>query len=184
MNRIQFATTGLFAAWMAHDLEELATLSDNSRILVTRLPGWLPVPDSVRDQGFTNRYVASAIAGVGLVVAAAAVRGYRTQGRSAFYQNALLGFGLHRLGHIGISLLTRGYVSGAATSPIIVIPFWLWATRALNQAGIPNRRSVPVAIALAAGSIAGGHLVASLLTADEISTPLAAYCQRINDSGH
>lgn len=164
MNRIQLATTGLFAAWMAHDLEELATMSDNSRTLMTRLPGWLPVPASVRDRGFTNRYVASGVTAVGLAVAAAAMRGYRTQGRSAFYQNALLGFGLHGLGHIGISLLTRGYTSGVATSPTIVIPFWLWATRALNQAGVPNRRSIPAASALAGGSIAGGHLVASLLT--------------------
>jgi hypothetical protein len=164
VNRIQLATAGLFTAWLAHDLEELATMSDNARALVTRLPGWLPVPPSVRDHGFTSRYVATGVAAVGLVVAAAAVRGYRTQGRSAFYQNALLGFGLHGLGHIGMSLLTGSYVSGVATTPLVVLPFWLWATRTLNQADVPNRRNVPTAIALAAGSIAGGHLVASLLT--------------------
>jgi hypothetical protein len=164
VNRIQLATTGLFAAWLAHDLEELATMSDNSRILVTRLPSSLPVPASVRDHGFTDRYVASGIAAVGLVIAAAAVRGYRTHGRSAFYQNVLLGFGLHGLGHLGMSLLTRGYTSGVDTSPVIVIPFWLWATSTLNQAGVPNRRSIPAAVALAGGSIAGGHLVAFLLT--------------------
>ena len=164
MNRIQLATTGLFAAWLAHDLEELATMSDNSRILATRLPGWVPVPTSVRDHGLTNRYVASAVAAVGPVVAAAALRGNRTQGRSAFYQNALLGFGLHGLGHISMSLLSRGYTSGVATSPTIVIPFWLWATRTVNHAGVPNQRRVPAAIALAAGSVAGGHLVAALLT--------------------
>jgi Protein of unknown function with HXXEE motif len=164
VNRIQVATTGLFAAWMAHDLEELATMSDNSRILMTRLPDWLPVPTSIRNQGIANHHLTRAVAAVGLVVAAAAVRGSRTQGRSAFYQNALLGFGLHGLGHIGVSLLTRAYTSGVATSPTIVIPFWLWATRALHQAGVPNRRSVPAAAALAVGSIAGGHLVASLLT--------------------
>jgi Protein of unknown function with HXXEE motif len=160
VNRIQLATAGLFAAWMAHDLEELATMSDNSRVMMTRLP----VRASGRDQGFTNQYVASAIAAVGLVVAAAAAHGYRTQGRSAFYQNALLGFGLHGLGHIGVSQLTHRYTSGVATSPAIVIPFWLWAARVLDQAGVPNRRSVPAAIALAAGSIASGHLVAFLLT--------------------
>ena len=99
-----------------------------------------------------------------MIVATAAVRGYRTHGHSAFYQNALLGFGLHGFGHIGISVLTHGYTSGVATSPTIVIPFWLWATQVLNQAGVPNRRSIPAAIALAAGSIAGGHLVAFLLT--------------------
>jgi hypothetical protein len=164
VNRIQLATTGLFAAWMAHDLEELATMSGNSRVLMTRLPGWLPIPAPARGQGLTSSYVACGVAAVGVVVAAAAGHGYRTQGRSAFYQNALLGFGLHGLGHLGVSLLARSYASGAATSPTIVLPFWLWATRALNQAGVPNRRSVPAAIALATGSIAAGHLVAFLLT--------------------
>jgi hypothetical protein len=135
--------------------------------LVTRLPDWLPAPASVRDHGLTDRYVATGIMTVGVVVAVAAVRGYRTQGRSVFYQNALLGFGLHGLGHIGMTLLTRGYVSGVATSPTIVTLFWLWATRALNQAGVPNRRSIPAAIAIAAGAIAGGHLVAALLTGND-----------------
>ncbi len=164
MNRIQLATAGLFAAWMGHDLEELATMGDNSRSLVTRMPGWVPVPASVREHGLTDRYVATGVATVGLIIAAAAVHGYRTQGRSALYQNALMGFGLHGLGHIGVSLLTRSYFSGVATSPTIVIPFWLWATETLNEAGVPNRRSVPAAITLAGGSIASGHLVAALLT--------------------
>jgi hypothetical protein len=166
VDRIQLATAGLFAAWMTHDLEELATMSGNSRMLTTRLPDWVPLPASARERGLTSRYVACGVATVGLVVAAAAGHGYRTQGRSAFYQNALLGFGLHGLSHLGMSLLTRSYASGAATSPTIVVPFWLWATSALNQAGVPNRRSVPAAIALTAGSIAAGHLVASLLTSN------------------
>jgi len=164
VNRIQLATTGLFAAWMGHDLEELATMSDNSRVVVTQLPDWLPVPASVQEHGLTNRYVATGITTVGQIIAAAAIRGYRTHGCSAFYQNVLLGFGLHGLGHLGMSLLTRSYISGVVTSPIIVIPFWLWATRTLNQAGVPNRRSTPAAIALAAASIASGHLAAALLT--------------------
>jgi hypothetical protein len=122
VNRIQRATTGPVRSLDGARPRRVGD-DDNSRILMTRLPGWLRVPASVRDQGFTNRYVASAVAAVGLVVAAVAVRGHRTQGRSAFYQNALLGFGLHGLGHIGMSLLTRGYTSGVATSPIIVMPF-------------------------------------------------------------
>lgn len=167
MNRIQLATAGLFVAWLANDLEELATMSGNSRTLVSRLPDWMPLPASVRQRGFTARYVATAIPAVGLTVAAATIRGYQTQGRSAFYQNALLGFGLHGLGHIGMSLLARGYTSGVATAPTVVVPFWLWATRALQQAGVPNRRSLPAAIALAAGSLAGGHLAAYLVTKNQ-----------------
>jgi hypothetical protein len=164
MNRIQRATAGLFVAWLAHDLEELATMSASSRTIARRIPYWVPLSASVRQRGLTQRHVATAISGVGLVVAAASVRGYRTQGRSAFYQNVLLGYGLHGFGHIGVSLLARGYISGVATAPTVVVPFWLWATRALEQTGVPNRRSSRAATALLAGSLAGGHLAAYLVT--------------------
>jgi hypothetical protein len=162
-NRIPLATAGLFVAWMVHDLEELATMTDTSRTLVRQLPDWMPVPGSIRQHGLTERYLATGIATIELIVAAAAVRGYRTQGRSAFYQNTLLAFGLHELGHLAASLLTRGYTSGVATAPLVLL-FWLWATRALEEAGVPNRRSLPAAIALLAGSLAVGHFTAYLLT--------------------
>jgi Protein of unknown function with HXXEE motif len=164
--RIPLATAGLFVAWLIHDLEELATMSDTSRTLVQQLPHWMPVPASIREQGLTTRYLATGIATIGLIVAAAAIRGYRTQGRSAFYQNTLLAFGLHGLGHLAMSLLTRSYTSGVITAPLVLL-FWLWATRALEQAGVPNRRSLPVAIALLAGSLAVGHFTAYLLTGNQ-----------------
>jgi hypothetical protein len=174
VNRIQLATAGLFVAWMLHDLEELATMSDNSRAVARRLPVWIPLPASIRQRGLTTRHVATGVAAIGLVIAAATVRGYRTQGRSALYQNTLLGFGLHGLGHIGMSLLAGGYTSGVATSPTVVVPFWLWATPALQQAGVPNRRSLPAAMALVAGSLAGGHLAAYLITKNHPGTDDAA----------
>jgi hypothetical protein len=71
---------------------------------------------------------------------------------------------------VGMSLLARGYTSGVATAPTVVVPFWLWATQALEQAGVPNRRNLPAAIALFAGSLAGGHLVAYLVTKNQPST--------------
>ena len=49
----------------------------------------------------------------------------------------------------------------------MVVVFWLWATRTLKQAGVPNRRSLPAAIALLAGSLAVGHLTAYLLTKNQ-----------------
>jgi hypothetical protein len=164
-NGIPLATAGLFLAWLVHDLEELATLGETSRTLMQQLPDWVPVPASIR-QGLTTRYLATGIATIGLIVAAAAARGYRTQGRSAFYQNALLAFGLHGFGHLAVSLLTRGYTSGVATAPLVVL-FWVWATRTLAQAGVPNRRSLPAAIALLAGSLAVGHLTAYVLTGNQ-----------------
>jgi hypothetical protein len=165
-NRIPLATAGLLVTWMVHDLEELVTMSDTSRTLVQQLPDWIPVPGSIREQGLTTRYLATGIATIGLIVAAAAVRGYRTQGRSAFYQNTMLAFGLHELGHLAASLLTRGYTSGVATAPLVLL-FWLWATRALDEARVPNRRSLPAAIALLAGSLAVGHSTAYLLTGNQ-----------------
>jgi hypothetical protein len=165
-NRIPLATTGLFVAWMVHDLEELLTMSDTSRTLLLQLPDWTPVPDSIQQQGLTTRYLATGIATIGLIIAAAAARGYRTQGRSAFYQNTMLAFGLHGLGHLALSLLTRGYTSGVATAPMVVV-FWLWATRALEEAGVTNRRSLRAAIAVLVGSLAVGHLTAYLLTGNQ-----------------
>jgi hypothetical protein len=164
--RIPLATAGLFVAWLTHDLEELATMTGTSRTLLQQLPDWVPVPASIREQGLTTRYLATGIATIGLIVAAAAVRGYRTQGRSAFYQNTLLAFGLHGLGHLAVSLLTRGYTSGVATVPVVVL-FWLWAARALQEAGVPNRRSFPAAIALLAGSLAVGHVTAYVFTENQ-----------------
>lgn len=164
MNRLHVATAGLFAAWLAHDLEELATMSGNSRTLARRLPEWVPIPASVRQRGLTQRYVATGVTTVGALVAAAGARGYCTRGRSALYQNVLLAFGVHGLGHLGASLLARGYTSGVATAPTVVVPFWLWATRALQQAGVPNRRRLPAAIALFVASLVGGHLAAHFVT--------------------
>jgi DMSO/TMAO reductase YedYZ heme-binding membrane subunit len=45
--------------------------------------------------------------------------------------------------------------------------FWLWATRALQEAGVPNRRSVPAAIALLAGLLAVGHVTAYVFTGNK-----------------
>jgi len=73
------------------------------------------------------------------VMASASADGYRTGGRSALYQTVLLGFGLHGVGHLGMAAATRGYVSGVATSPVIVIPFWLGATRHLRAKGVPAK---------------------------------------------
>jgi hypothetical protein len=165
-NRIPLATAGLFVAWMVHDLEELATMTDTSRTLLQQLPDWTPVPASIRQHGLTTRYLATGIATIGLIVGAAAVRGYRTQGRSAFYQNTLFAFGLHGFGHLVLSLMTRGYTSGVATAPTVVL-FWLWATQALQRAGVPNRRSLPAAIAVLAGSLTIGHLTAYILTGNQ-----------------
>lgn len=47
---IDQATAGLLAAWVVHDLEELATMAHESRATLAELPKGVPVPRSVRDQ--------------------------------------------------------------------------------------------------------------------------------------
>jgi Protein of unknown function with HXXEE motif len=164
MSRIGRATAGLFVAWCAHDLEELLTMSATTRALFPDLPDWVPLPNGAREHGLTTRYVATGIGTVGLIIAAASVRGYRTTGRSAVYQTTLLAFGLHGIGHVAISVAAGRYASGVVTSPTIVVPFWLWATRTLDRAGVPHRRRVPAALAVFAGAVGTGHLVAYLVT--------------------
>src|SRR5215207_8621202 len=56
---------------MVHDLEELANMSDSSRALMSPLPDWSAIPQSVRQRGLSARYVATAIAALGV----AGVRG-------------------------------------------------------------------------------------------------------------
>jgi hypothetical protein len=57
---MRLATAGLFAAWAAHDLEELATMSGNSGLLISRLPGWLPIPPSAPGDGDQGLELAAA----------------------------------------------------------------------------------------------------------------------------
>ncbi|AXB48583.1 hypothetical protein A4R43_17615 [Amycolatopsis albispora] len=115
------ATLGLFGAWLVHDLEELATM-----------PKWA---------GVSREHAAVAIGLMGGVVAAAAVAGARTGGRSRFYRTALAAFDLHGWVHLAGSAVTRGYTPGVVTSPLVVIPFSRWARKRLRAAGIEEGTS-------------------------------------------
>ncbi|MET9604356.1 HXXEE domain-containing protein [Streptomyces sp. NPDC006512] len=166
---LALATFGLLAAWAVHDLEEVATMARWSRtrvpVLRARHPG---VPDRVwrAVTDVDGREFATAVAVMGAVVAAAAADGHRTGGRSAFYQCALDGFGLHGLVHLAQAAAARGYTPGAATSPLVVVPFTLWARGRLRRAGVlrPTRvRDLALGLGLAAAATAGSHAVARRL---------------------
>jgi hypothetical protein len=135
------------------------------------LPAGLPVPAEWRQNGLPQRHLAVGMSTMGLLMAAASADGYRTGGRSAFYQNVLLGFGLHGIGHVGLAVALRGYASGVATSPTIVIPFWLGATRYLDAKGVPARRSVRAAALSIPASIWVSHGIAYALTRRRTSEP-------------
>jgi hypothetical protein len=129
----------LFAAWACHDLEELFTMRETSRAVAPRMPAWSPIPDDVRENGLSQQHVNLAISLMGAYIAGASVIGVRSRGRSRLFRGVLLAFGLHGFGHIGVSAALRQYTAGVATSPTIVIPYWLWARRALAGEGLSDR---------------------------------------------
>ena len=159
-------TYGLLAAWALHDLEELATgprwIRGNVPVLRERFP---QVPERLWRAVATvdEREFTAAVGAMALIVGAASVAGHRTGGRSAFYQGAVDGFGLHGLVHIAQAAALRGYTPGSVTSPLIVVPFALWARGRLRRAGVlrPARaRDAAAGLAMAAGATAIAHLVA------------------------
>ncbi|WP_246257876.1 HXXEE domain-containing protein [Amycolatopsis anabasis] len=162
-------TWGLFAAWLANDLEELITMPGWARRTRPRLEKRFPaVPGRVWDRLDVSRgHAAVAIGLMGGVVAHAARAGARSGGRDGFYQAALAGFGWHGVVHVAQAALVRGYTPGVATSPTVVIPFSLWAWRRLRKAGVAGdgRTRSLGGIALFPVVLAGVHGVAAILSA-------------------
>ncbi|MFE9927946.1 HXXEE domain-containing protein [Streptomyces sp. NPDC005533] len=158
-------TFGLLAAWALHDAEEVVAVPGWTQARAPRLRARFPgVPEGIWRQleSIDRREFTFAVAGMGVVVAAAAADGHRTGGRSAFYQAALNGFGLHGLVHLAQAAVVRGYTPGSVTSPLVVIPFTLWARGRLRNAGVlrPARPLDAVqGLALAAAATAGTHVL-------------------------
>jgi uncharacterized protein with HXXEE motif len=168
MNDERAVTLGLLAAWIVHDLEEVAAM-----------PGWVRtrLPELRKRYPFVPAFVwrqlevdgpefASAVGVMGGFVAAASVDGLRTGGRSAAFQAALAGFGLHGVVHLAQAALARGYTPGSVTSALVVIPYTLWARERLRRTGAlrPARaRDALVGLGLAAAATAGAHVVSRAL---------------------
>jgi hypothetical protein len=117
-------------------------------VVATRLPDWVPIPDDVRRDGLSQAHVNLGISLMGVYVTSLSVLGVRSRGHSPLFRGGLLAFGLHGFGHIGVTAALRRYTTGVLTSPTIVIPYWLWARRALAREGLYDRDgSVPWAAA-------------------------------------
>ncbi|MFD7294962.1 HXXEE domain-containing protein [Streptomyces sp. NPDC059897] len=159
-------TLGLFAAWALHDAEEVLTAPRWVRENVPRLrERWPGVPERVWRgmEGVDEREFAAAVGVMAGIVGAGAVAGWVSGGRSAAYQVMLNGFGAHGLLHIGQAVAVRGYTPGVVTSPVLVVPFTVWARRRLKKAGVlrPGRaRDVVAGVAWAAAATAVSHGVA------------------------
>ncbi|MGW1895472.1 HXXEE domain-containing protein [Streptomyces sp. NPDC002004] len=159
-------TYGLFVAWALHDAEELATMGRWTRTAVPRLRERYPaVPERVwRAVGSVDgREFAVAVGAMAAIVGSAAIAGQRSGGRSAWYQTMVNAFGLHGLVHLAQAAAVRGYTPGSVTSPILVVPFTVWARHRLGRAGVlrPTRpRDAVVGLAAAGASAVAAHAVA------------------------
>ena len=165
MNKIDLAAGGLALCYLVHDGEELLTYRESSRWALGRLPERVALPAELREHGWSQRHINIGVGLMGLNWAGAALAGLRSGGRSAWFQNALATWTLHGFGHLGLCLLRRGYVSGAATAPL-VIGHGVWALRVLREEGVPRRVSaagmaatLPVLVA----AHAGAEVIARLL---------------------
>ena len=177
MNKIDLAAGGLALCYLVHDGEELLTYRESSRWALGRLPERVALPAELREHGWSQRHVNIGVGLMGLNWVGAALAGLRSGGRSAWFQNALATWTLHGFGHLGLCLLRRGYVSGAATAPL-VIGHGVWALRVLREEGVPRRVSaagmaatLPVLVA----AHAGAEVIARLLDrADAAGEPAGA----------
>ncbi|MFF0383193.1 HXXEE domain-containing protein [Streptomyces sp. NPDC004286] len=171
-------TLGLLAAWALHDAEEVATVPRWTRTRVPELRArrpWVPEPVWRRLRPVTAREFTLSVAGVGVLVAAISAEGHRTAGRSAVFQTALTTFGLHGVMHLAQAAALRSYTPGSVTSPLVVIPFTLWARGRLRRAGVlrPTRaRDLVQGAAVAALGVAGSHALARRATRG-LSVPTA-----------
>ncbi|MGH3759153.1 HXXEE domain-containing protein [Actinophytocola sp.] len=158
------ATWGLFAAWVIHDAEELATMPAWVRRVRRHLDGRLPTAVTRRpDDLGRGEHVAVAMGLMACLMATAAARGARTDGRSRMYQAVLYGFGAHSVPHVLSAALTRTYTPGLVTAVTVVAPFWWWSSRRLREAGVPPAPLPAAALPLVPASIAAAHLGAGSL---------------------
>ncbi|MGW2178650.1 HXXEE domain-containing protein [Streptomyces sp. NPDC001732] len=157
-------TWGLFAAWVANDLEELATMAGWARSARPRLQERFPaVPERIWERmELSQRDAAVAIGLMGGIMAAASADGARTGGRSPFFRAVLVGFGWHGAVHMAQALAYRGYTPGVLTAPTVVVPYSVWAVRKLKEAGIRSGGGGAVAatLVLFPAAVVGVHALA------------------------
>ena len=154
MDFVSLATGGLFFSWLAHDLEELATMPGWTHPAFDKIPF---LPDDVRRNGLSREQVNLGIGAMGVLMAAASIDGCRTRGHSPFYQAVLYGYGMHTFSHLGSAALARRYTPGVATALPVVLPFWIFAKRTLRAHGVEVRshRWVIPAFPIIAGTALG-----------------------------
>ena len=166
--RSRAIAAGLFVAWAVHDLEEVLGARYLRLRVIPRLRARHPgVPAAAwRTAEIGTAQMAIAASLVGVPVAAASIRGAGTGGRSAFFQAVVTAYGLHGVGHIAVSVLARDYNPGVLTSPLIVVPYAVWARRRLQEIGAwqpMSGRDVALSLLAVPPLLVGAHALARLL---------------------
>ncbi|GHE07958.1 HXXEE domain-containing protein [Streptomyces alanosinicus] len=157
---------GLLAAWALHDTEEVVMVPRWVRTHVPELRRRFPqVPETVwrRLESVDAREFTTAVAAMAVLLAAVCADGQRTGGRSAVYQTALNAFGLHGLVHLAQAATMRGYTPGSATTPLVVLPFTVWARGRLRRSGVLRRtrpRDLAQGLGFAAVAAVATHALA------------------------
>src|SRR5699024_4705924 len=99
-----------------------STAPATSRRMLDAAPRALPIGASLRSRGLSPAHVTLSVGLMAVPVAAAAVQGLRTRGRSRWFRGALLAFGLHGSTHLAGSIGMRGARPGVATVPVVAPP--------------------------------------------------------------
>ena len=76
-------------------------------------------------------------------------------------------YGIHGVGHVAGSLLARDYTPGVLTSPLLVVPYALWARQRLQRIGAWQPlagRDLAWSLLALPPLLAGAQLTARLLT--------------------
>ena len=160
---------GLFLAWAVHDLEEILGTPYWRDDVVPRLRQRYPrVPAAAwRAARIDTDQMAVAVGLVAVPVAAAAAYGVATGGRSPLFQATLTVYGIHGVGHVAGSILARDYTPGVLTSPLLVVPYALWARHRLRRIGAWQPlagRDLAWSLLALPPLLAGAQLTARLLT--------------------
>ena len=159
MDSVSLATGGLFFSWLAHDIEQLSNKHTYTHPVFDTIPF---LPEDIRRHGCSRRHVRLGIGLMGVLMAAASIEGYRTRGRSSFYQAVLYGYGMHTFSHLAAAALARRYTPGSATALPVVLPFWTFAKRTLRAHGVevrPHRWVIPAFPVVAGTALGSAYLV-------------------------
>lgn len=137
------------AVFLIHDLEELATIEDWTRLHGDRLPELFRFVLPISTAEF-----AVAVAALLLVFIAASWLADQAKGEGGravdFFVLLVALLGTNALGHVAQAILFGGYVPGLFTAVLLGLPYACWGLLQVRRSGISSARWQVGAIGVAA----------------------------------